>query len=283
MNTWHLIIDVEKCEDCNNCFLACKDEHVDNDWTGYSVSQPRHGHRWMNIMRKERGQYPLIDVAYLPVPCMHCDDAPCIKAGGDGAVYKRNDGIVIIEPEKAKGRRDILKACPYGAIWWNEEKEIPQKCTFCAHLLDEGWDKPRCVQACPTGAMRVIHGNDSEFKQMIASEGLECLHPDFQTSPRAYYKNLHRYTRCFLGGSIAVKRDSIVDCAQGARVTLYRNSEKIGETMTDSFGDFKFDNLEENSGKYIIEILPEGYEKKVLEAEIKKSLNVGTIVFTKDV
>ncbi|GAG02536.1 unnamed protein product, partial [marine sediment metagenome] len=39
MNKWNLIIDIEKCEDCNNCFLACKDEHVDNDWPGYAVSQ----------------------------------------------------------------------------------------------------------------------------------------------------------------------------------------------------------------------------------------------------
>ena len=105
MDKWNLIIDVEKCEDCNNCFLACKDEHVDNDWPGYAVSQPLHGQLWMNIMRKERGQYPLIDVAYLPVPCMHCDNAPCIKAARDGAVYKRDDGIVIIDPIKAMDQK----------------------------------------------------------------------------------------------------------------------------------------------------------------------------------
>ncbi len=102
-NNWQLIIDVEKCEDCNNCFLACKDEHVDNEWPGYSLPQPLHGHRWMNIMRKERGQFPMIDVAYLPIPCMHCDRAPCIEAAKGGAVYKRDDGIVIIDPEKARG------------------------------------------------------------------------------------------------------------------------------------------------------------------------------------
>ena len=81
MKKYNLIIDVEKCEDCNNCFLSCKDEHVDNEWPGYSASQPLHGQRWMNIMRKERGQYPLIDVVYLPVPCMHCDNAPLHKSG----------------------------------------------------------------------------------------------------------------------------------------------------------------------------------------------------------
>lgn len=65
----YLVIDIALCHDCNNCFMACKDEHVDNDWLPYTNAQPRHGHRWMNIHRTERGQYPRIDVAYLPMPC----------------------------------------------------------------------------------------------------------------------------------------------------------------------------------------------------------------------
>ena len=103
MRSWNLIIDVAKCEDCNNCSLACKDEHVGNDWPGYAAAQPLHGHRWMNTMRKERGTWPTIDVAYRPTPCMHCDDAPCLRAAAGGAVYKRADGIVLIDPQKASG------------------------------------------------------------------------------------------------------------------------------------------------------------------------------------
>lgn len=278
MKKWALIIDVEKCEDCNNCFLACKDEHVDNDWPGYTLSQPRHEHRWMNIMRRERGQYPIIDVAYLPVPCMHCDDAPCVKASKDGAVYKRDDGIVLIDPEKAKGRHEIVKSCPYEAVWWNEEKDVPQKCTLCAHLLDEGWSQPRCVQACPTGALRILHKDDSEIKQMVASEKLESLYLRYHTSPRVYYKNLYRFTRCFLGGSVAYKKNGTIDCVDGADVILYRYSEKIGGTSTDNFGDFKFDNLEENSGHYTIDIIFDE-QKKTLDVELNKSVNIGTVVF----
>ena len=281
LKKWYLIIDVEKCEDCNNCFLSCKDEHVGNDWTGYSLSQPLHGHRWINIMRKERGQYPLIDVSYLPTPCMHCDSAPCIKAAKNGELYKREDGIVMIDPEKARGKREIQKSCPYGAIWWNEEKDVPQKCTFCAHLLDEGWDKPRCVQACPTGALRAILKDETAFKKIVEEEKLEVLKPERNTHPRIYYKNLFRFTRCFIGGSVAHKEDGKTDCSEGATVTLFKNSEKINEMITDNFGDFKFDNLEENSGKYTLEVLYRDFEKKRVEVDLKESVNIGEILFEK--
>ena len=278
MKKWNLIIDVAKCHDCNNCFLSCKDEYVDNNFPGYSAPQPGHGHKWVNIMRKERGQYPIIDVAYLPVPCMHCDSAPCIKAARNGAVYKRDDGIVIIDPVKAKGQTNIVDSCPYEAIWWNEENNVPQKCTFCAHLLDEGWKEPRCVQACPTGALCVRYVEDSEMQDIIKAERLEAYEPKYKTRPRVYYKNLYRFTKCFIGGSVAVQVEGKSECAEGAKATLVgASNEKIDEFVTDNYGDFKFDDLEENSGKYTLEIVYPGYEKKTLEVDLKTSLNVGTI------
>jgi len=275
-----MIIDVMQCEDCNNCFLSCKDEYVDNEFPGYSTSQPKHGHRWVNIMRKERGQHPLIDVAYLPVPCMHCDNASCLKAGKDGAVYKRPDGIVIIDPVKAVGQKEIVEACPYHAIWWNEEKNLPQKCTLCAHLLDNGWKEPRCVQACPTRSMRVIRVDDNEMQQIVEAEKLEVLHPEYDTQPRVYYRNLYRFNKCFIGGSIALQKDDIMDCAKGADITLLKDSVEIGKELTNSYGDFKFDNLEENSGEYSVVIGLNGFEKKQLKINLENSINIGTVIFS---
>ena len=278
MKKWRLIIDVALCHDCNNCFLACKDEYVGNDFPGYSIPQPDHGHRWMNIMRKERGQYPTIDVAYLPVPCMHCDDAPCIKAAGDGAVYRRDDGIDIIDPVKAKGRTNIVDSCPYGAIWWNEQNSVPQKCTFCAHLLDEGWKEPRCVQACPTGALRAYYIEDSEMVDIVEAERLEVYEPKYKTGPHVYYKNLYRFTRCFIGGSVVVQVEGKDECPEGAKVTLFRGSgERVGECVTNNYGDFKFDDLEEDSGRHFLEIVYPDHEKETLEVDLKTSLNVGTV------
>jgi Fe-S-cluster-containing dehydrogenase component len=279
MKKWNLIIDVEKCEDCNNCFLSCKDEHVDNNFLGYSLSQPRHGHRWVNIMRTERGQFPQIDVAYLPIFCMHCDNAPCIKAAQNGAVYKRNDGIVIIDPVKAQGQRHLVDACPYGAIWWNEEHTLPQKCTLCAHLLDQGWKEPRCVQACPTGALRIFKLEDGEMEEIVTSESLEPLHPEYNTKPRVYYKNLYRFTQCFIAGSVAIRLNGKEECVEGAKVTLLNSSdENIGEYVTDNYGDFKFDGLKENSGKYTLQITYTGYALKAIEVDLKQSFSAGTIV-----
>ena len=276
MKKWNLIVDVAKCHDCNNCFLSCKDEYVDNDWKPFSLGQPWHGHRWMNIMRKERGQYPMVDVAYLPLPCVHCDDAPCMKAAKGGAIYKRDDGIVIIDPEKAKGQKDLVKSCPYGAIWWNADKAAPQKCTFCVHLLEEGWKEPRCVQACPTGALEAVYAEDAEMQKRVKDEGLEAYMPKLKTKPRVYYKNLYRYTHCFIGGSVALQDKN--ECAEGARVTLSNGSGKaIQETVANNYGDFKFDGLEENSGSYELEVSYPGYKTLKQRVDLKLSVNVGTV------
>jgi Fe-S-cluster-containing dehydrogenase component len=278
MKKWYFIIDVEKCENCQNCFLACKDEFVGNTWTGYSAAQPNHGHKWINVQKIERGQFPLIDVGYLPSPCMHCDDAPCIKASKDGAIYKRPDGIVLIDPVKAKGQRNVVISCPYNAIWWNDEMDVPQKCTMCAHLLDKGWEKSRCVQSCPTGALSMQLVDDNTIKKIITSEKLEAYMPGRKTNPRVLYKNLYRYTKCFIGGSVAFKADGKEECAEGARVTLL-NSEnnKVGELITDNYGDFKFDNLDPDSGKYIISVDFKGHNTKVTEVNLKTSINVGVV------
>ncbi len=187
MKKWNMIIDVAECTNCNLCTLAAMDEYVGNDWPGYSAPMPKHGHKWINILQKERGQVPMIDIAYVPTMCNHCDNAPCMAKGG-GAVKKRDDGIVLIDPDKAKGRKDLVEACPYGHIWWNEELQLPQIWPFDAHLLDQGWQQTRGQQSCPTGAMRAIKVEDDEMARMARDEGLEVMKPELGTKPRVYYR-----------------------------------------------------------------------------------------------
>lgn len=275
MKSWFVLVDVAQCEGCNNCLLACKDEHEGNAWAGYTLPQPRHGRSWIDIHSKERGQFPLIDVAYLPIMCMHCREAPCMTASV--AVYRRDDGIVIIDPDKARGNKDLVNACPYNRITWNEVQNVPQKCTLCSHLLDDGWKQPRCMQACPTGALTVQLVDDREIERMAAAERLELVHPEFKTRPRVYYRNLHRYASSFIAGSVAIHKDGIVDCARDARVTLRLGRQDIGSAVTDVFGDFRFDRLQMQSGQYLVQIDLGGLRKQVEIELLTESINLGTI------
>lgn len=102
MKKWNLIVDVANCTNCNLCVLAVQDEYVGNEFPGYAAEMPKHGHKWIDIRQKVRGQAPMVDAAYLPVMCQHCDDAPCISAAENNAVTKRPDGIVVIHPEKSE-------------------------------------------------------------------------------------------------------------------------------------------------------------------------------------
>ncbi len=277
MKKWNMIIDVAECTNCNLCTLAAMDEYVDNEWPGYSAPMPKHGHKWINILQKERGQMPMIDIAYVPTMCNHCDDAPCIKADQAGAITKRGDGIVLIDPVKAKGRKDLVEACPYGHIWWNDELQLPQHWTFDAHLIDQGWQQTRGQQSCPTGAMRAIKVEDEEMARLASDEKLEVMRPELGSRPRVYYRNLWRYAKCFIGGSVAEEKNGVVDCVEGATIRLLRDGNAVAETTSDNYGDFKFDRLAENSGAYTVEIAAAGRPAKTVAATLGQSINLGEI------
>jgi len=126
--------------------------------------------------------------------------------------------------------------------------------------------------------MQVIRVEDEEMNRIIESENLELLHPEYKTQPRVYYKNLYRFNKCFVGGSVAFKKDGIMDCAKGVEISLIKDSMEIDKILTDNFGDFKLDNLEERSGEYHIEIYLEGYDKKHLEINLRNSVNIGIVM-----
>ncbi|MEC9375838.1 MAG: 4Fe-4S dicluster domain-containing protein [Pseudomonadota bacterium] len=247
---WNMIVDVERCDNCRICFLATKDEHIGNDFPGYAAAQPAQGHNWIEIERKERGTYPIVDASFMPVMCNHCDDAPCMKVAKGGAVKKRDDGIVIIDPDKAKGQKAIADACPYGAVSWNKELQLPQAWIFDAHLLDDGWTQPRAEQSCPTDVFKSIKVDDSEMQKIVAQESLEVLQPELGTKPRIYYKNMHLMTHCFVGGSVVSNVDGVEECANDIEVILKQHGNQIGQATTDIFGEFKIDQLQSNSGEY---------------------------------
>ncbi len=208
-----MMIETARCLGCSICLKACKDEFSGNEYLPYSMAQPNanygygpkktfgwpatpsrvqpwasSGQLWMQVHEQTCGTYPNVGVRYLPMPCMHCRTAACVDAADDGAVLRRPDGIVLIDPLAARGQRHLVDACPYGCIAWNDEVGVPQKCTFCVHLLRQG-ELPRCVEACP---LKVITFGDledpaSDVSKKVAALEAGPLHPEYGTEPRVYY------------------------------------------------------------------------------------------------
>ena len=274
MARYGIVIDVDKCTGCHSCFLSCRDEYCGNDYPPYSASQPEKGQFWMKVLEKERGTYPKVKLSYIPVPCMHCNDAPCIEAAEDNAIYSRPDGIVIIDTEKAVGQKQVVNACPYRVIYWNEEKNLPQKCTLCAHLLDKGWKEPRCVEACPTGALAFGDFDDpeSQVSKLQESGNFAPLHPEFGITTNVIYSGLPKR---FIAGEV-ILGDNMGECAENISVVLKGDNTEI-DVQTDNYGDFEFEGLEADKD-YNVKIEHEGYKPWETNVKTRADINLGEIV-----
>ena len=263
-----IAINSARCMACYACFMACKDEHCGWD-TALSKAQPEMGQYWMNIVEWERGDNERrVKTATVPTPCNHCDNAACQKAAKDGAVYTREDGIVIIDPEKAVGQKQIVDACPIGAIYWNEALQLPQKCTMCAELLDDpdypGFE-PRCVEACPNQAL--VFGDladpESTISKLIAANKVTPLKGLEKAGGNVVHLNVPQK---FLAGTVAYPKELEEVCI-GAKVKL--TNEETGETCeteTNWAGDYEFEDLPEGKS-WTVEISFPGFKTAVYKGE----------------
>jgi tetrathionate reductase subunit B len=266
-----LLIDISKCNGCHNCQIACKDEHVGNDWAPYAKPQPITGQFWTKVVDITRGTVPKVKVNYMHSICQHCDDAPCIRACSQKAIYKRDDGIVLIDPAKCGGTRNCQEACPYGTIYFNKDLNIAQKCTFCAHLLDKGWKVPRCVDVCPTGAL--VFGDEKDMVDLL--KGAEVWRPEANAKPRVYYIGIPK--RFIAGALFDPKKD---ECISGASITItdsHKDQKRV--SLSDDFGDFWVEGLQ--VGTFSVLIQKEGYRTKEIQSVVTESdVNLGDIELT---
>jgi len=185
----------------------------------------------------------------------------------------------VIDPVKAQGKREIVNSCPYRVIYWNEEKNIPQKCTLCAHLLDQGYEEPRCVEACPTGAL--VFGDlddpESEVSKLMGSGKAESLYPAFNLNEKVQYIGLPK--RFVAGTVILADRDDVY--AENAAVTVTgEDGEK--QVSTDNFGDFELDGLGPDR-KYTVGIEYPGYMTATYTVETKTDVYLGEITLNPEV
>lgn len=108
MASYGMVIDLDRCMGCRACMEACK---VENN-TSEQIF-------WMNVFRYEEGDYPDVTMKFLPRPCQHCENPPCVKVCPTQARYQQDDGIVLTDFEKCIGCRYCIVACPYGVNFFN--------------------------------------------------------------------------------------------------------------------------------------------------------------------
>ncbi len=213
MSRWGMVIDLFRCIGCHACTYACKAENR----TGKGVF-------WALVYDYERGKYPNVMRSFLPILCMHCENAPCEQVCPSGATYRRVDGIIAIDSNKCINCKACMVACPYNVRFENPEETyltaegyqkqersilrqpgIVEKCNFCkdriewgiAHGLTPGveWDaNPACVNACPVNARIFGDLNDpnSEISRIISNQKGEVLYEEFGTSPSVFYISVGR-------------------------------------------------------------------------------------------
>ena len=199
MPRWGMVIDLNLCVGCDACTMACKAENGTPPGIWYAP-----------VYEKEVGRYPNVKRMFIPTLCNHCEDAPCLNACPTGAIFKREDGIVMVNDEVCCGSQACVAACPYGAMHFLETEESEfggeltplekmnfaqwetgtvQKCTFCAHRIDQGVYEPACVETCPAKCRFFGDLDDpqSEVSQRVRNRNAQQPREEYGTKPSVYY------------------------------------------------------------------------------------------------
>lgn len=138
------LFDPKRCIECRACESACK------QWNGVDTSV---GVRYRRVNVVESGKYPHPAVAAVSMACNHCENALCVKACPTGAMWRRDDGIVVVNREACVGCLMCAKFCPYGAPQLNATTGKTEKCHMCLDRVDMEL-QPACATVCPTEALR---------------------------------------------------------------------------------------------------------------------------------
>jgi Fe-S-cluster-containing dehydrogenase component/formate-dependent nitrite reductase membrane component NrfD len=171
------LIDHRRCIGCHACTVACKAEN------GVPVGSFR---TWVKYT--EKGRFPEIKRHFAVLRCNHCTSAPCVTICPVNALEKRPDGIVDIDRDACIGCRACMQACPYDAIYLNEDSGAVEKCHYCAHRVEKDLE-PACVTVCPVGAIIPgdLHDPESRIARMAREHDTTVRRPEQGTEPNVYY------------------------------------------------------------------------------------------------
>lgn len=224
MARWGMVIDLDRCTACQACVVACK---VENNVppAGQEESDRGRSISWMRLARLDLAGHedngPQLQL--IPLPCMHCENPPCVKVCPATATTIDPEGIVAQVYPRCIGCRYCTTACPYTVRYFNWKKldwpapmeqalnpdvslrprGVVEKCTFCHHRLqrvrdqaraegrelEDGEYLPACVETCPAGAMSFGDMDDphSEVAQLAESPRAFHLMEELGTRPKVTY------------------------------------------------------------------------------------------------
>ncbi len=169
-------------------FFSGKGSSVHLKPTDSKGKDPTWGYNWDEDVGA--GEWPNPYFFYMPRKCNHCSNPACLSACPRNAIYKREeDGIVVVDQERCDGHRHCVKACPYGAIYFNPVKEKSEKCIMCYPRVEKGI-APACDRMCTgrTRAFGYLDDKEGQIYKLVKKWKVALpLHPEKGTSPNVYY------------------------------------------------------------------------------------------------
>ena len=203
---WTMVVDLDKCSGCAACVIAC---HAENNVPIVTESEVVNGcaMHWMHIERYWEGEYPNIQVRFIPLMCQQCDRAPCEPVCPVYAsVHSDREHLNLQVYNRCVGTRYCQNNDPYKVRFFNffdpvfdepltqqlnsdvtvRSAGVMEKCTFCVQRIRRGEEKalvenrvlrdgevtPACVQTCPTGALSFgdLYDPESKVSQLLRTQ-----------------------------------------------------------------------------------------------------------------